>query len=460
MAIDIDSSIDTIRSTINGIELVSMTINEYNTANGAFAEANAFQSVINTSYATANVAFSAYSQANVVITAYSNANAALAEANAFQSVINSAFATANVAFSAYAQANVVITAYSNANAALAEANAFQSIINSAYSTANVVSSVYASYNAFTVIANQSFVNITGNGMTGALTTTNFTSNIGINTGVIFANSIVTATGNITGQNFNSAGVVNTQSVMVKSINVGGTYVLGQNDSGTVIFFNNTNAFTVNTSAANTGAGAGGAGFQGFRVVLTQVNTGQVTVVQGPNTLLAPRITGNNSTSGQNASLSLVCFSANTFLLDGSLVGGTIPPGQIIDNLTTYQGNQALSANMGAYITQWNHGSVNLTIGATGVTQGTAQKLNCQFNIVTVCTAGANSVILPVPPTGTEITVVNQGATGVNIYPPVGHGIDTNGLNANTNARVNGFRRFVLANTNHWYTSGNGVYTTP
>ena len=120
------------------------------TAQSAFYEANAFQSVINSAFATANVAFSAYAQANVVITAYSNANAALAEANAFQSIINSAYSTANTAMGGYV-----------------EANAFQSIINSAYSTANTAMGGYVLANTLQQQYNpaNNVVNMSGNANT-------------------------------------------------------------------------------------------------------------------------------------------------------------------------------------------------------------------------------------------------------------------------------------------------------
>ncbi len=195
MAILLDHSIDTIRSTINGIELVSELQNAYNAANGAFTKANtipgaqqttyvadtahpgltvntgvnitlagnntlilgansattgavgvvqltdsvlsistttaATPNSVNTVWSTAQVAILlANSHSNLIVGAYANANAALAEANAFQSIINSAFTLAN------STTNLVTGAYANANAALAEANAFQSIVNSVFTLAN------------------------------------------------------------------------------------------------------------------------------------------------------------------------------------------------------------------------------------------------------------------------------------------------------------------------------------
>ena len=155
------SNSNTLAATANAINALNLLLQaESNLIQSAYNEANSFQSVINTSYATANVSFSAFSEANsfqsvintayatanVVFSAYANANAALTEANSFQSVINTSYATANVAFLAYA----------NANAALAEANSFQSVINSAYTTANVSFAAFSEANSFQSVINTAY----------------------------------------------------------------------------------------------------------------------------------------------------------------------------------------------------------------------------------------------------------------------------------------------------------------
>ena len=218
-------------------------------ANAAFVEANSFQSVINTSYATANVSFSAY-----------------AEANSFQSVINSAHATANVSFSAYA-----------------EANSFQSVINSAHATANVSFSAYAEANSFQSVINTAF------------TTAN--------------NALPKSGGTITGS-LTVNGTINSNTISLNHLIVGGKYTLSMTDSGTTIFYDNTAPLTINT-ASNLSVG--------FRVIVYQVNTGSVTVQAGPGTFLSARINGTNSIAAQNASISLVSWIANTFLMDGAII---------------------------------------------------------------------------------------------------------------------------------------------
>lgn len=105
----------------------------------------------------------------------------------------------------------------------------------------------------------------------------------------------------------------------------------------------------------------------------------------------------------------------------------------------------------------NLSTLTLGIGATGTSQGTGIALNTIVNIVTVCGAGANAAVLPPVNITDEVTVINQGATNLQLYPPSGHGIDALGLNANTCVLAGGgWYKIILANTNHWYTSGNGI----
>ena len=72
------------------------------------------------------------------------------------------------------------------------------------------------------------------------------------------------------------------------------------------------------------------------------------------------------------------------------------------------------------------GDISITLTATGSTQATALALSANHNLLTTV-AAATGVVLPAvssPPglgvsNGDQITVYNNGANTVNVYPPLG-----------------------------------------
>lgn len=123
---------------------------------------------------------------------------------------------------------------------------------------------------------------------------------------------VTASININAQNLTLTGTVNSASIRITHYNANTDYILSMADSGSTIFFDNSNPTFVNVAASPILT-------VGFRVLLTSVNTGLVTI-RGttPAVTIHPRIGTLNQITGTYATASLVCYSVNSLILDGSI----------------------------------------------------------------------------------------------------------------------------------------------
>lgn len=100
------------------------------------------------------------------------------------------------------------------------------------------------------------------------------------------------------------------------------------------------------------------------------------------------------------------------------------------------------------------GDLQNTVSAAGTTQGTATVAYGDNIVVTTCAAGAG-IILGGPGfgPGDDITVSNQGANPLTLYPPVGASI--NGLAANTGVtiQVGELKTLTCIGTNFVFNSG-------
>ncbi len=118
-------------------------------------------------------------------------------------------------------------------------------------------------------------------------------------------------------------------------------------------------------------------------------------------------------------------------------------------------------------------SVSNTISAAGTTQGTATALTSDINRVTSSTAGTQiGVILPANSVGRSITVINDSANDINVYPPTSSAIDGAGTNTavtlktgsqviystTTSTLYSTVRPSLVAGTGITVTPGNGVST--
>ncbi len=143
--------------------------------------------------------------------------------------------------------------------------------------------------------------------TDTLTPTSGTLNISANATVT---GNITSTVNVAAQNLNLTGSVNSATIRVTTYSSNSDYILSPSDSGASIYFNSNNPTYVNVGINLP---------VGFRAILTSINVGTVTI-RGSSTSVSihPRIGTQNQITGTYASASLVCYAANSFILDGSI----------------------------------------------------------------------------------------------------------------------------------------------
>ncbi len=126
--------------------------------------------------------------------------------------------------------------------------------------------------------------------------------------IVTTGNVLSVTGNVSANNLVTSGSLASQSIRIAQITAN-AYTLQPSDSGVTLVFSNANAITVNVNS-NLNIG--------FRTMLTQVNTGAVTIVAGNNVTLNPRTGSFNQISSIYGSASIFCYASNTFILDGAL----------------------------------------------------------------------------------------------------------------------------------------------
>lgn len=95
-------------------------------------------------------------------------------------------------------------------------------------------------------------------------------------------------------------------------------------------------------------------------------------------------------------------------------------------------------------------SVALGITATGTSQGTAELLSSEFNVVS--TVPVNSgVKLPETTGGMRLTVVNSSANAVNVYPNTSASINSGSANAAYSLAAGSRLDYVSVSASKWYT---------
>jgi hypothetical protein len=89
--------------------------------------------------------------------------------------------------------------------------------------------------------------------------------------------------------------------------------------------------------------------------------------------------------------------------------------------------------------------------ATGTTQATALQLAGSNSLQEVTTvASGTGVILPVIRIGAEVTIVNQGANGLDVYPQPGCTINNGSVNASVSIAVGTAETFQASSLTNWY----------
>ena len=157
--------------------------------------------------------------------------------------------------------------------------------------------------------------------------------------------------------------------------------------------------------------------------------GNVITVMNPVASAVNQVTQSNAATGTapsiaatgtdtNISLNLVSKGTGTVQANGVQVAD-ISSAQIWTNKTLT--SPGLNQPLLAY-------SYSTGVSAAGTTQGTATAVTTDFINVTTCAAGAG-IILPVTVAGREITIKNNGANALLVYPASGGVIDSNATNA-------------------------------
>jgi hypothetical protein len=91
-----------------------------------------------------------------------------------------------------------------------------------------------------------------------------------------------------------------------------------------------------------------------------------------------------------------------------------------------------------------------SVTAAGTVQGDATAITKDINVITTAPSGAG-VRLPATTPGLRMTIVNEGANSVNVYPASGAQVNSLATNAAYSLAVGARLDFVSTTTTKWYT---------
>jgi len=152
------------------------------------------------------------------------------------------------------------------------------------------------------------------------------------------------------------------------------------------------------------------------------------------------------------------YDLRTAILTGDYTGLTSNPSAAVSpsggvRFRSNAGVLEISQNAGAYAPV-----ALLSTGGTGITahagggQASATPLTKDVNFVTVCATAGDSVKLPVAVLGKVVTVRNDGATAVAIFPQSGSAIGQLGTNASFSLGAGSSMTFLGQSTTAWKTA--------
>ena len=126
--------------------------------------------------------------------------------------------------------------------------------------------------------------------------------------IIDGNGNFSSSNSVTGNTITSNTYISSAYTKINKQNT--NYTLHPSDNGLVVLMNNTTTMNVNVSTNLP---------IGFQTTITSVNTGNVTIVAGPNTTINITKGTQKTISGQWNTATIFCWSANNFILDGSII---------------------------------------------------------------------------------------------------------------------------------------------
>ena len=281
------------------------------------------------------------------------------------------------------------------------------------SSATVATTALYATTAGTAIAAQNF---TGNNLPNVNTIGNLISaNIAIaNIGTLNSNSNLYVTGNIVA---GPASYVLGNGYYLSGLSVGGaTY--GNSNVAAYLSIYNGNIISSNT--------------YGYINGIIGANIA--------NTATFTNLTTGNATVTSNLSAGNISITYNETIGGNVTVTGNITANNITVGNTISLGNSLLFSSA--------------IVNAAGSNQGTATSVTADNIFVT---GGSGGVILPIAVQGREISITNNTASTINVYPATGHAIEN--LSANTPITVPAYATvgLIAKSGNNWWTS-QPIYT--
>jgi predicted nucleic acid-binding protein len=209
---------------------------------------------------------------------------------------------------------------------------------------------------------------------------------------------------------------------------------------------NVSVFTAGNATAQFVVTSTGANVTGTLGVSGNANVGNLGTATGifttaANTPLVQNGTSNVAiTSGANVTLGVAGTARVTATSTGANVNGTLG---VSGNINT-----SSSVNVTEYVIR----SVNNGLTATGNDQATALVIIREINLVNVVSAGSG-VRLPTAVAGMVITIINNSANALLVYPHSGGDINGAAINVAFSHSAGATLQYVIPNTTDWYTVG-------
>jgi len=262
-----------------------------------------------------------------------------------------------------------------------------------------------------------------------------------------------ATGDVTITGSGGGGGGVTYSISAETGTGGANLRLTDSSAGTDnVLFAGSGTVTVSRTDANTITVSGASPTLNLDdladVVITSPSNNQVLKYNG-----SQWVNGTDATSGGGVASN--SFETITVAGQSSVVADSST-----DSLTLVAGTgMTITTNATTDTVTWAYNqlmTISAAVSAAGTTQGTATALTTTINNVTSASAGNLAVKMPTAQAGWRVTVLNNTATTISIFPDTGASINALAANAAYSLGSGGRLDFIATTTTQWY-SMNAVY---
>lgn len=250
-----------------------------------------------------------------------------------------------------------------------------------------------------------------------------------NIGNIGTAGLVTATGNITGGNLITAGLVSSATLSASgNANTG-------NLGTTTLVATTGNITTINSGLLQNGTSNIVVASSG-NVAVSSAGNSNIIVVTGTGSNVAGTLSVSGNANVANIGTGIVTAS-------GNITGANLITGGLITATGNVTGNNIIA-------TTYSIQSVLAGQTANGTNQGTALAITKSvFECTTV--ASGTGVVLPTAVAGMTITVINNGANALNVYPATSASINSLSNNVAYSLAVGARLQFIALSSTKWYT---------